>query len=121
MEARTFGFRAPGGRFLISTAEATQPLWVSSRELAYVDNQTLSLVVAELQLGTTVQVVKRTRVFDLRPYLRGTSSWWDYDVSRDGREFLLVRPERSTATITPVVVLNWTEEIKRRSKEQGGR
>jgi serine/threonine-protein kinase len=115
-------FRAPGGRFLISTAEASQPLWVSNRELAYVDNQTLSLVVAELQLGTTVQVVKRTRLFDLRPYLRGSSSWWDYDVSRDGREFLFVRPERGTAMITPVVVvLNWTEEIKRRSKEQGGR
>jgi Tol biopolymer transport system component len=114
-------FRAPGGRYLISTGVATQPIWASSRELTYTDNQTLSLMMAELELGPTVKVVRRTRLFDLRQYARGSSSWWDYDVSHDGREFLFVRPDRVSASVSPIVVLNWTEEIKRRTKEQGGR
>jgi hypothetical protein len=114
-------FRAPGGRYLISTGTATQPLWASSRELTYVDNQTLSLVLAELTLGTTVTVSRRTRLFDLRPYDRGSPSWWNYDVSGDGREFLFVRPDRVSASVNPIVVLNWTEEIERRTREQGGR
>jgi eukaryotic-like serine/threonine-protein kinase len=114
-------FRAPGGRYLISTGAGTQPLWASNSELIYVDNQALSLMSAALELGATVKVTGRKRLFDLGPYLRGSASWWDYDVSRDGREFLFVRPDRVSATVNPIVVLNWTEEIKRRTIEQGGR
>jgi eukaryotic-like serine/threonine-protein kinase len=114
-------FRAPGGRYLISTGAGTQPLWASNSELIYVDNQALTLMSAALDLGVTVKVTGRKRLFDLGPYLRGSASWWDYDVSRDGREFLFVRPDRVSATVSPIVVLNWTEEIKRRTTEQGGR
>ena len=115
-------FLAPGGRFLISTGSATEPLWLSNHELSYVDNETNALVLANVELGATVRVAKRTRLLDLAPYAHGTTSWWSYDVSRDGQSFLLVRPQGSaTGGADPIVVLNWVEEIKRRAKEQGGR
>ena len=115
-------FLAPGGRFLISTGSATEPLWLSNHEISYVDNETNALVLADVELGATVRVAKRTRLLGLAPYSHGTASWWSYDVSRDGQSFLLVRPQDSaTGDADPVVVLNWVEEIKRRAKEQGGR
>lgn len=46
-------FRAPGGRFLISTGHASAPLWVSNTATVYQDVDANSMVSADLQLGTT--------------------------------------------------------------------
>ena len=36
-----------------------------------------------------------------------------YDVSLDGRQFLMVRPDSSTSDVGYVVVLNWFEVLTR--------
>ena len=115
-------FRAAGGHFQISTGLAQEALWVSSHELAYVDVDAHTLILADLSLGSAVQVLKRTPLFDVAKYVLGTQGFWNYDVSRDGREFLFLRPEQvARAAQLPIAVLNWSEEVKRKTKEQGGK
>ena len=60
------------------------------------------------------------RLIDGR-YYSGTSgprsAWRTYDVSPDGRRFLLIKnpePLQDTATVERIIVVqNWTEELKR--------
>ena len=115
-------FLAPGGRWLVSTGGAGNPLWTSNSEVVYHDFATRSLVAAKLTFGTTVRVSERVRLFGWEPYYYGSSSAPQYDVSRDGLRFLALREHQSSQRdIEPIVVLNWFEEVKRRMAEQGGR
>jgi hypothetical protein len=38
----------------------------------------------------------------------------NFDVSPDGRRFIMIKPAATAATSSLVVVQNWTEELKRR-------
>jgi hypothetical protein len=72
------------------------------------------MVIAMLEFGATVRVVERTPLVAHRQYLDETVAP-EFDVSRDGQRFLMLR--RSAAAVTganPVVVLNWIEEIEQR-------
>jgi serine/threonine-protein kinase len=114
-------FMTPGGRWLISTGTAETPLWASDSELVYVDGPTQSLVAARLEFGSTVRVVERTELFEVRSYLKSRRVPM-YDVSRDGQRFLVLGSSGGATTeAQPIVVLNWSEEIKRRMAEQAGR
>jgi Tol biopolymer transport system component len=105
-------FLRPGGRVLISLGTASEPAWVSNDELTYVNRDADSMVVAHLQFGPTTTVT-RTTLFDSRPYQLGGTSVRGYDVSRDGKSFLFVRPVGQRTAVEPIVVLNWAEEVRR--------
>ena len=105
-------FMAPGGRTLISAGRASEPAWVSPTELAYVNDETDSLMLAHLEFGPTIKVT-RTALFDMRNYLKGSPSSRNYDVSPDGKHFILVKPLAARVAVEPIVVLNWIEEVKR--------
>ena len=109
-------FRRPGGRFLISTGAGEEPLWAGPASLLYVDPDAQALMRAELTMGTAVDVTHRTLVRDLRPYTTGSAGWWNYDVTRDGRDLLFVKPARAAESASPIVVLNWFEEVRARSR-----
>jgi len=115
-------FMREGGRWLISTGRSAPPLWASNSELVYPDLVSDMMTSARLELGTTVRVIARTPLFNIRSYNIigfGTAS---FDVSRDGQEFLMSRrPEMLDELSEPVVVLHWADEVKRRMVEQGGR
>ena len=51
----------------------------------------------------------------------GTPSYRNCDVSRDGKHFLFVRPTIRAATVTPIIVLNWMEEVRRTMAATGAR
>lgn len=106
-------FLAPGGRTLISAGRATEPVWVSNTELAYMNNDTDSLTLARLEFGATTKV-SRTPLFDARDYVKGNPGHRNFDVSRDGKSFIFVKQRTGAkAAADPVVVLNWAEEVKR--------
>jgi serine/threonine-protein kinase len=105
------------GRWPISTGGGIQPLWArNGRELFYRHGN--SLLSVPVETTTTFRAGTPTTVFE-GPYfsppvgLAGRT----YDVSRDGQRFLMIKdapagdPNAAAATI--VVVLNWTEELKR--------
>jgi eukaryotic-like serine/threonine-protein kinase len=105
-------FLMPGGRTLVSAGPGNEPAWASNDELVYVDTEADSMVLARLTFGPTT-TVRRTTLFDHRPFLTGSPSRRGYDVSRDGKTFVFVRPVMRRTEAAPVVVLNWGEEVRR--------
>ena len=105
-------FLAPGARTLISAGAASEPVWVSNNELAYMNNDADSLTLARLEFGA-ITTVTRTALFDARPYGRGSPSWRNFDVSRDGKQFIMLKRPAGVKESEPVVVLNWGQEVKR--------
>ncbi|HEY8063046.1 MAG TPA: protein kinase, partial [Gemmatimonadales bacterium] len=105
-------FLAPGGRTLISSGRASEAVWLSDNELAYMNNETDSLMLAHLEFGPTIKVT-RTALFDMRNYLKGSESSRNYDVSLDGKHFIFVKPLAGKVVADPVIVLNWMTEVKR--------
>ncbi len=106
-------FPGPGGRFRISTGGGDFPLWSpDGRELFY---RTGNRVVAvTLGRGPTVEVSPAQVLFQGgyfgQPGVNGS-----YDISPDGRRFLMVQETPRTSPDQLNVVLNWFEELKRRS------
>jgi Tol biopolymer transport system component len=88
---------------LISTAGGRRPIWApSGKELFYWEGN--RLVSASLIFAPQPAVVSRTPLFSGR-YAE------DFDVSNDGKRFLMVEPE--TSGLELVVVPNWQTELKR--------
>ena len=105
-------FLTPGGPTLISEGAGAEPAWASDTELAYVNTDADSIVVARLQFGSTVTVTRST-LFDHRPFRSGNVSIRGYDLTRDGGSFVFARMVRQAARVEPIIVLNWLEEVKR--------
>jgi serine/threonine-protein kinase len=105
-------FLAPGGRTLISASGATEPAWASNNELAYVNMDADSVILARLEFGATIKVA-RTGLFDHRLYQGGGAAFRNFDVSRDGKSFVFVKSVGRSAGGEPIIVLNWMEEVKR--------
>jgi hypothetical protein len=105
-------FMASGGRSPVSVGQATEPVWISNNELAYVNTDSDSVTLARLEFGATVRVT-RTSLFDQRPYLQGIAAWRNYDVAPGGGSFIFAKPLQRPASVDAIVVLNWAEEVKR--------
>jgi hypothetical protein len=115
-------FMREGGRWLVSTGPASSPRWTSNSELLYRDLTRNDFVAATLELGSTVRVARRTRLFSYSPYYGSAIGAVEYDVSRDGQRFLMMRRSpMGNERPAPVVALNWAEEVRRRMAEQGTR
>ena len=102
------------GRWQVSTSGGRHPVWSrSGRELFFLDpdDRVTSVGVdtaAGFRFGTPRTILERN-------YFEPTGVR-SYDVSPDGRRFLMIKttagPEGARAQV--VVVLNWSEELKRR-------
>ena len=106
-------FPGPGAKILISTEGGTEPLWSrDGRELFYRNGDKMMSVATTLQ--PTLRASKPELLFE-RPY-------WNYpyypayDVSPDGRRFLIVKENEAAAAATAMnVVLNWFAEVKQKA------
>jgi len=106
-------YPGPGRRWQISTEGGTEPVWnPNGRELFYRNGKKMMAVSIAAQ---PVFAPSRPTVLFTGDYVPGSTSNPNYDVSRDGRRFLMVKPSaRENATSTQIiVVLNWHEELKR--------
>jgi serine/threonine-protein kinase len=103
-----------GGHWQVSTGGGTRPLWArSGRELFYLVEPGRMMSVS-IPPGPTFAAGKPQVMFEGRYYTGGGRS---YDVSPDGRRFLMIKEARPTGEVPPpaqlIVVQNWTEELKR--------
>jgi eukaryotic-like serine/threonine-protein kinase len=107
-----------GGRWLVSAGGGFQPLWSpDGREIFYRD-LTGALIQVEIERGSGWAAATPTKLFGAGQYYfgYGESTGRTYDVSRDGRRFLMIKdvaPDPSSAP-TILVVQNWLEELKAR-------
>jgi serine/threonine-protein kinase len=109
-------YPGPGGRWQVSSDGGNEPLWsASGRELFYRSGDRMMGVdistEGEFLAGKPRQLFEGSYVRSSAGYVRA-----NYDVSPDGQRFLMLKSvEQKPAALTQIhVVLNWSEELKRR-------
>jgi eukaryotic-like serine/threonine-protein kinase len=106
------------GRWQVSAAGGTRPVWApNSRELFYLDNGNVLTTVPIQTSGSALNAGNPVRVLN-KPYYSGFNLG-AYDVSPDGRRFLMIKDADAGQGATApqiVVIQNWTEDLKRRFK-----
>jgi eukaryotic-like serine/threonine-protein kinase len=107
-------YPGPGSKLQISTDGGTEPVWnPSGRELFYRSGNKMMAVDVVTQPAFTAS---KPRVLFQGRFLPTPATSPNFDVSRDGRRFLMVEaaePEEQGPTQINVV-FNWFEELKRR-------
>ena len=109
--------RVNNGRWQVSTAGGSRPVWaVSGRELFYLDATNALTAVPVSTSESTISIGRPAKLFDTA-YAEPNPSR-HYDVSADGQRFLMLKPPAAAdPTATPVsivVVEHWFEELKQR-------
>ncbi len=106
-------FIGPGGKWQISSGGGTSPVWSrDGRELFYRNGN--RMMIARIEPGETFRASRPEVLFE------GSyeySEWGrNYDVSPDGKRFLMTKfmTEQQTAAPTINLVISWLEELRRR-------
>jgi serine/threonine-protein kinase len=103
-------FPPTGGRYRFSANGGIAPVWSpDGHHLFYVANGRLT--TATIQRQPTFTVTSRAPMFQ-RPYLINVPPHANYDVSPDGKSFVLVRPIGEISRI--IVVHDWKYELRER-------
>jgi serine/threonine-protein kinase len=106
-----------GGQWPVSRAGGTRPLWArNGKELFYVGPGGELLGVPVEARGETWNAGPPTKLVEGRYLLAAGTAGRTYDVSPDGRRFLMLKASGTDAGAAPpaiVVVQNWDEELKR--------
>ncbi|HUE87462.1 MAG TPA: protein kinase [Vicinamibacterales bacterium] len=104
-------YPGPGGKWQVSADGGTDPRWAKGgRELFYRNGDRV--------IGVAVETTPAFRVSGVLPLFEGrhprVTFETGWDVTPDGQRFLMIRDEDQNATPQLDVVLNWSEELKRR-------
>jgi Tol biopolymer transport system component len=104
---------AGGGRWQISNGGGTKPLWArKGQELFYVA-PTGALMAVGIAPGATFSAGTPTKLFEGRYYVGDAANVGrTYDVSPDGRRFLMMKADTTTPPQI-IVVQHFDEELKR--------
>ena len=106
---------ANGGRWQVSTSGGTRPAWArDGHELFYLDLANTLMSVSVQTAAATFAAGNPVKMFDTRYPLN--SPFRPYDVSPDGRRFLMIKEGDGGDKAAPtglVVVEHWFEELKR--------
>jgi len=106
-------FPGPGGKTQISTDGGVQPVWArSGRELFYRNAD--KMMAAAIEANPAFSAAKPKLLFEGH-YEASTFSFEpNYDVSPDGKRFLMVKGSEQESAATQLnVVLNWSDELRR--------
>jgi len=105
-------FPGPGGKYQISTEGGTEPVWArSGRELFYRNGDKMMAVAVETK---PVFAAAKPRLLFEAPYEPALYTFLaDYDVSPDGKRFLMVKASEGESVAQINVVLNWSDELRR--------
>ena len=109
------------GRWQVSTGGGTRPLWArSGQELFYITSADDALMSTTISGTPAFKSSNPTKILDMAAYSIGGQTanvGRTYDVSPDGRRFLMIKQaagEQTAARPQILVVQNWFEELKRR-------
>ena len=106
-------FPGPGGKWQISTDSGVEPVWSrDGRELFYRNAD--KMMAAAVETAPTFSASKPRVLFEQHFEKSIFPFEANYDVSPDGKRFLLVVPPAGETSPTQVnVVLNWSDELRR--------
>ncbi len=110
-------YPGPGGKWLASTGGGTDPVWSSdSRELLYRRGD--SVMSAAVRLAPSFQAAPPREIFNMHDETPGDAR--NYDISPDGRRFVMVQGSRVATPDAVHIVLNWLDELTRTPAAVGG-
>jgi len=102
-------FPGPGTRHIISVNGGKEPVWSrDGRELFY--RESTALMAVPVETADTFRAGLPARLFD-GPFVADNTGHASYDVSPDGKKFLMIRNEEGGLTELRVV-LNFPQELK---------
>jgi eukaryotic-like serine/threonine-protein kinase len=106
-------YPGPGGKWQISTEGGTEPAWNhNGRELFYRSGDKMMAVDIATQPSFTSG---KPRMLFEGQYSPAAGTTPNYDVSPDGKRFLMLKANEQAAGPTQInVVLNWFEELKQK-------
>jgi Tol biopolymer transport system component len=111
-------FQESGEEWTISTDGGNEPVWARNAALLFYRHDDAMMVV-DVVTAPTVSAGKPRRLFEKR-YQRSQAFWPNYDVTADGKRFLMIKRAEQTAPTHINVVLNWGEELKQRVPSASG-
>jgi len=107
-------YAAPGGKAQVSTDGGTEALWApDGHELFYRNGN--KMMVVDVEAGNSFVAGKPRLLFEGRYAMGPAPGFTNYDVSRDGQRFLMIKSEQASPPTQLSVVLNWFEDLKRRA------
>lgn len=110
-------YPGPGGKWLVSTGGGRDPVWsADGRELFY--RQGDSVMTAAVRLTPSFQAAAPREIFNMHDEAPGDAR--NYDVSPDGRRFVMVQGSRVAAPGAVHVVIGWLDELTS-ARPGGGR
>ena len=105
-------YPGPGSKSQISTAGGSQPVWSrDGKELYYRGER--QLLAVSVRLSPAFSAGEQRRLFDDTYEIEHRDDR-NYDVSVDGKRFLMLKVDRPSTSAQLTVVLNWFEELKAR-------
>jgi serine/threonine-protein kinase len=104
-----------GGKWQVSTDGGTRPVWGrDGRELFFADGSQ-AIVSVPVETSGAFSWGNGAKLFGVVPFTVGVL-FRGFDVSADGRRFLMLKEQSEAAARTPpakiVVALNWIEELR---------
>ena len=106
-------YPGPGGRWQVSLNGGTEPVWSpTGREIFYRDGDRMMSATVRTQGGFEVGV--RAQLFE-GAYDQTQGQFTNYDVSRDGRTFVMLQQVQGTAQ-SVFVTLNWFGQLRRQQR-----
>jgi serine/threonine-protein kinase len=103
-------------KWAISTSGGTEPVWSHRGSELFYRDASGNLVAVEINTSPTFSLVRTTVLFPAAGFtsLRFTPQ---YAVAPDDRRFLFVRPLETSTPDKLIVVENWFEELKEKSRK----
>jgi len=106
-------YPGPGGKWQVSTDGGAEPVWNrNGRELFYRSGDKMMSVDVSTQPTFSIG---KPRLLFTGQYAPTAATISNYDVSPDGQRFLMIKSNEQAQAIAQInVILNFTEELKRR-------
>jgi serine/threonine-protein kinase len=106
------------GRWQVSTAGGTRPLWAPSGQELFFVAPTGALMRVGVERARSWAATTPTLLLKERSFMSpGAFIGRTYDISSDGQRFLMIKEaggsDQTAAPPSLIVVLNWVEELKR--------
>ncbi len=106
-------FPGPGTRTQVSSDGGSEPVWArSGRELFYRNGD--KMMVVDIEAGSTFKAGLPRVLFEGQ-YARVMWRQANYDVSPDGRRFLMIKTEVQPPSTELRLIVNWFAELLRGS------
>jgi Tol biopolymer transport system component len=103
-------FPGPGGKYVVSTAGGTEPVWArDGRELFFRNGN--DVMAADIDVESGFSAARPRQLFSAA-FTRRTGRW-SYDISPDGQHFVMLRDAAGASRSQINILLNWFGQLSR--------